>query len=209
MSSVVEICNRALANLNHGIRISDIDEDSNEADQCRLYYDASRRAALRAFPWNFAMAYEALAELSDDPVSSQWSVMYGYPSGCLAVRAILPQPAGSTPNKFEVALNATKTARVIMCDVADATARFTYDIEDPTLFDPQFEDALAWMLASQMANVLTGSVQMKQMAETQFRNVINSAWVSDGSEGVQEPVPEAEWVRARFDGGNDGFAEVS
>lgn len=200
MSSVVEICNRALANLSHSIRIADIDENSNEADLCRLYYDSSRKRTLRAFPWNFAMAHELLAELDDDPVNDRWSVMYGMPAGCLAVRAILPEPAGGPVNKFEVALNADKNAKVILCDVGDATCRFTADIEDPELFDPQFDDALSWHLASQMAIALTGSVQMKQMAETQFQNVINATMVSDSSEGQPDDVPEAEWIRARFDG---------
>lgn len=197
MASIVQICNMALGYLNHGIRIDDIDEDSNEADQCRLYYETSRDAVLRGFAWNFAMRYETLAELDDDPISPQWAVMYGYPSDCLAVRAILPEAVAGVSNKYEIA-NLSGTTRVIMCNVGDATCRYTMKVTDPTLFDAEFVRALAWHLASELSVILTGSVQTKQMAETQYRNVINAAWVSDGSEGLPDAAPDAEWIRAAY-----------
>jgi len=203
MPSQVSICNMALGYLNHAIRIAAIDENSNEADQCSLYYEPALRATLRAFPWNFAMRYATLANLGT-PISPSWTVMYAVPSDAVALRPIMPEIPGTPANKYEVAFNGT--AKVIMCNVDDATARYTAFVDDPNIYDAQFVTAFAWQLASEMALVLTGSVQMKQMAETQFRNVINSAWVSDGSEGIPDEPIEAEWIRARYDGGREDLA---
>ncbi len=197
MTSAVQICNMALGYLHHGIRIAALDEGSNEADQCSLYYDPALRHALRAAPWSFARRYEQLADLGASP-SPAWLKAYAYPADALLVRAILPVVRGTPPNRFEVASTAA-AGRVILCDVEPATAEFTAYVSDPTRFDPSFVSAFAWHLASEMAIVLTGSAPLKQLADAQFARAVNSAMVSNGAEGVQPPAIEAEWIRARFD----------
>lgn len=200
MASKVSICNMALGYLNHGIRIAALDEGSNEADQCSLFYEPALRSVLRAAPWSFAMRYETLADLGT-PVSPNWTVMYAYPSDAVAIRAILPRVRGTAPNKFEVAYSASLASRVVMCDVGDATAAYTAFVDDPTLYDPQFVTAFAWQLAAEMALVLTGSLQLKSNADTQFNRAVNLAMVSNGSEAVGPDQIDADWVRARYDSG--------
>lgn len=200
MTSAVQICNMALGYLNHGVRIAALDEGSNEADQCSLYYDAARRTALRAAPWAFASRYATLADLGA-PASPQWLRMYAYPVDAVMVRRILPAIPGTPPNRWEVASIASG-ARVIMCDVEDAIAHYTADVTSPPLFDPSFLSAFAWQLASEIAVVLTGSPQMKQLADQQFMRAVNAAMVSNGSENPSPPAIEAEWIRARSDAAN-------
>lgn len=200
MASKVSICNMALGYLNHAIRIAAIDEGSNEADQCALYYEPALRTALRAAPWAFAMRYETLADLGT-PVSPNWTVMFAYPSDAVAIRAILPVVRGTPPNRWEVALAPALGTKVVMCDVGDATAAYTAFVDDPTLYDAGFVSAFAWALAAEMAIVLTGSLQLKSLAEQQFKQAVNAAFVSNGSEGIGPQAVEAEWVRGRYDSG--------
>lgn len=195
MTSAVQISNMALGYLNHGVRIAALDEGSNEADQCALYYDAARRTALRSAPWSFASRYATLADLGA-PASPLWLRMYAYPADAVMVRGILPSVRGTPPNRWEVASIASG-ARVIMCDVEDAICHYTADVTSPPLFDPSFLSAFAWQLASEVAIVLTGSAQLKQLADQQFARVVNAAMVSNGSENPSPPAIEAEWIRAR------------
>jgi hypothetical protein len=197
MPSKVSICNMALGYLQHGIRIAALDEGSNEADQCSLYYEPALRSALRAGPWSFATQYATLANLGA-PAAPGWTLMYAYPADAVAIRAILPVIRGTPPHRFRVARSAV-LGRVILCDVGDAVAEYTAYVDDPNAYDPQFVTALAWQLASEMAPVLTGSPQAKAAADQQLARAINAAFVSNGSEGVGEPAVEAEWVRARFE----------
>ena len=197
MASQIQICNMALGYLNHGIRIAAIDEGSNEADQCSLYYEQALRSALRAAPWAFAKRYASLASLSS-PVSTEWAFMYAYPSDGEAIRAILPRVLGFPPNKWEIA-STTANQKVILCNVPDAVACYTARIDDPTLLDAQFTSAFAWKLAAEIALVLTGNPGLKQMADGHFAREVNIAMVSNGSEEVGPVAPEAEWIRARED----------
>lgn len=197
MASQIEICNMALGYLNHGMRIAAIDEGSNEADQCSLYYQQALRSALRAAPWAFAKRYASLASLST-PVSTEWAFMYAYPIDAEMIRFLTPRVVGFSPNKWEIA-STTAGQKVILCNVPDAVACYTARIEDPTLFDAQFTAAFAWKLASEIAMVLTGNPGMKQMADGQFAREANLAMVSNGSEEVAPDAPEASWIRARED----------
>lgn len=203
MTSAVQICNMALGYIHHGIRIAALDEASNEADQCSLYYEPALRAALRAAPWSFASRYATLADLGA-PASPQWLKMYAYPADAITIRAILPVVRGTPPNRWEIASTAA-AGRVILCDVDPATAHYTAFVDDPTRFDPAFVTAFAWMLASELAIVLTGTVALKQLADQQFARAVNSAMVSNGSENPSPPQLEAEWVRAR---GDSAYPEV-
>ena len=52
-SSQLDVCNLALSRLGQG-EIASLDEQSTEAQACRRFWDADRRATLRDYPWNFA-----------------------------------------------------------------------------------------------------------------------------------------------------------
>lgn len=197
MASQVQIFNLALANIGSKAQVDAPDEASNEAYYCNLFWDDARKASLREHKWNFASKYESLADLGT-PVTTKWDYMYAFPSGALAIREILPRITGQPQNEYEVALNAAGSAKVILCDIDDAEVAYTSDVTEPELFDPQFVEALSWKLGSLLALPITGSVQIKQAAETMFRNVLNSALTSDGSEGQAEEAPEASWIRARL-----------
>jgi hypothetical protein len=57
MVDVTSICNQALAAIGTRTSISSIAEESNEARQCLLQYEPTKRHLLRAAHWGFARAY--------------------------------------------------------------------------------------------------------------------------------------------------------
>ena len=63
MLNVTDVCNMALAHIAKG-RISNIDEQSELARQCKLFYEPTRKELLRSYTWGFAKRVSKLAELS-------------------------------------------------------------------------------------------------------------------------------------------------
>ena len=64
MASDVEICNRALAQL-HVSGINSLDENSAQAQRCKLLYTHVRDGLLEDFDWQFNHQIKALALLTD------------------------------------------------------------------------------------------------------------------------------------------------
>lgn len=113
-----DICNRALGSIGTKSTIGSMEEDSNEAVQCRLYYDTTRTSLLRAAHWNFARETGYLTLLKAMPGTPEnpgpgserwtpdypappWLYSYLYPEGCQAVRyiqqALYSQGVAGTP----------------------------------------------------------------------------------------------------------------
>lgn len=123
MADVTSICNQALAAVGTRTSITSIGEQSNEARQCLLQYDPTRRHLLRSAHWGFARAYVAPALLlarygtPENPGPGKpdyrwdaqqeppppWLYAYYVPSDSLAVRYIVPASAteiSTTPPIF-------------------------------------------------------------------------------------------------------------
>jgi len=114
MTSVVEICNQALAAIGTRSTIASLTEDSAEAIACAQQFADTRNKLLRAAPWNFATRWAALGLLkalpgmpeSDITTTSAvwlttyppppWAYSYAYPSNCLMVRSVHAQPNNAT-----------------------------------------------------------------------------------------------------------------
>lgn len=196
--SKVDICNMALSNVGTQSTIEDIDEESAEAAQCRVWYDRARRQALEAYPWSFAKTRLVLAEDAEDPPEGLWGFRYQYPADCIAAREI-ENPAGPTADAvpFTVEMTSDKSRRSILCNLEDATLIYTYDNDTPSTFSEHFVETLAYLLGSKIATSLTGNRQIKVDLFNAYRGMIAVAPAQNANEGVEPPPREAEWVRGR------------
>jgi len=97
--SVINICNRALSQIAETQSIQSIsppDANSIAATQCALWYDTMRQRLLRAAPWGFARTQLTMTQIGDlypdgtSPFPFLWA--YAYPSDCIKMRYVLPQP---------------------------------------------------------------------------------------------------------------------
>lgn len=108
MTSITDIANRSLSAMGTRSQIASLDEDSNEARECKLLLEPLRDELLRLAPWSCAFNYINLDLISSAPGTPEnptdgldvwnktippppWSYEYGYPPDCLRACFIVPQ----------------------------------------------------------------------------------------------------------------------
>ena len=193
-----DICNMALSYLAR-TRIKSLEENAEEAKQCQMFYEPSRRLLLRSYSWGFANRLVRLAVL--DTELPGFSYVYKYPAGCLAVRLIYDTSSArrriKEKHSFEVMMT-EGAVTVIATDVKDAWAEYTADVTDTAQFSPEFSEALAHYLASQMAMQLTGNANMKMTEYQLFQAILLRAKVETASERHRELEWDTPYSQARF-----------
>jgi hypothetical protein len=126
MASLVEIYNRALAEIGTRTSVASLTENSTEVKQANIAWPGVRDQLLRAANWNFARKTATMALLKaapgtpenpDIPANSVWSNIYpappwmyeyAYPSDCLRMQKLIPQwesNTGIVPPIFPVSLS--------------------------------------------------------------------------------------------------------
>lgn len=176
----IEICNIALGRI--GVEnISRLDEESEAARTCRQYYDFARQNLLRQFPWTFAVRKVQLALLTTTPEDYKYA--YRYPAECLAVRTMYHSGCCDRIPKLNMyKIGSDEEGRVIYTNIEKAVMEYTADIEDASLFDAQFIDALAWKLAAEIAFKLTGRMDIAQNAQQAYLAFASQAQTEDANE---------------------------
>jgi len=214
MSSVIEICNRAITEIG-GYPIQALTEQTKEAQTCSLLYAPARDEVLRAHPWNFATRRVTLALLSE--TYTGWTYAYQYPTDCLLVReiydatSVTPGNYGLTEQaifentravsykpEFEVAADSTLTSKVILTEKENAVLIYTARVTDTNMFDPLFTRALALRLAADLVTPMKGDPQMKQRLEEQSYRAIMQAEADNANECQKDPDNASTFVSARF-----------
>jgi hypothetical protein len=195
MATKVQICNMALTHL--GVKnITALTDTTEQARKCDQLFDPMRDEVLRAHEWHFATKVEALA-LIEDEESPGWEYVYTYPARCLYLRGLLTEDGEpASPERFEEVL-ATGNVRGLACDLEDAWARYTYQVQDPALFDPVFTAALAYKLAAETAVALTGKPDLKQLMEQAYLRKLEEAKRSNRSEVGQQQKTTSSFEDAR------------
>lgn len=169
---------------------------------------------------------DQLGLLSDDPPASiyPWFVKYGWPSDCLKFRYLIPPPTppaaegGITPPtvgtvyplpwigpnrqfRFLVSHDPDPAmgdpSKVILSNIQEAYGVYTYDCEDTTLFDVQFEDALIAALAYELIIPLSGNVAMKADFYRLAKEAVDAARATDGNEAIPSTDHTVDWIASR------------
>lgn len=201
MATDVSICNMALARIGVSTFISSLNEASNEARVCALFYEEARDRVLRNFPWSFAKKRVTLADAGTAP--AEWGFKYGYPSDCLKARYIVPvglrNPRNDQRVPFEVANESGQ--RVIYTNQDAAELVYTYRVTDPTLFDALFSSALAYLLGSEIAMPLSVKADVAQAALKAYNSEVQVAAAHSLDEQQEGPEPVSELITVR-----DGYS---
>lgn len=201
-ATVVQICNLALSNLGISTLLSSLDEDSNEARVCNIWYEMTRDAVLQDFEWNFAKRRVSLAELSE-AAATEWDYVYAYPSDCIQTRMLtLPgirHPRNDQRVQFEVAYNGSQ--RVIYTDQIQAELIYTSRVTDAAIFPPLFVVSLSWALAAAIAPSLVGQIAGQSVAASMrqvYQQMLMQAAAAAMREGQEGPEPEPELLTVRY-----------
>ena len=195
MASETQIAKLALQHIGDRYDITDLSEESVEAEQVNLIFDDTRDWLLRQFPWNFATSYATPAALTGT-VPNNFDYMYTYMTDAVRVLRVVDPLGLDTKIPFEVARNSSDI-KVILTDQSDAEFRYTKRINDTSQFDPEFTMGLSYALAAKLAMPLTGDRAIMSDMATLARSVINSAWATDANEGKTDEAPDADWIKAR------------
>lgn len=195
MADIMTIWNMALGWL--GARtIASQDENTQEAVQCRLFWDSARRQTLRDYPWNFAQRRAWLAEI---PVPEGWELQYRHayalPQDCVKAARVLEE--GRRETRFVLGYDPAQGRGVLLSSAVSALLCYTADMPDISLGDDNFAHVLARRLAALAAVPLLKNNQSKvQELEQLYRAAIPNAVEADAGEGREEEKPDA-WIAAR------------
>lgn len=163
--NITDVCNMALAHIAKG-KIASIDEQTEMARQCKLFYDSTKKQLLRSYTWGFAKRVSKLAELTVE--SPYWKKVYAYPEKCVAVRKIFDAETGTEIRAGEQEQEdwdlymASDNVLGIGCNIPRAWLEYTYDVDDVELFSSDFLEAFTHMLAFNICVQLTGNSGLQQ-----------------------------------------------
>lgn len=196
--TITDICNLALSYLSKG-KITSMEDNTEEAAQCKIHYDHDRRLLLRQYPWGFAKRTAKLALLAAKEPG--WEYAYAYPAGCLAVRYVFDEEGAYAKEddvrQFETAMM-TGNQKVLLTDVELAYCEYTYNVKDVDIFPDEFIEALAHYLACNMAMVLTGSASIQQTQFQLYQDSIETAKIYSAQERRKKTVFPENYAQARF-----------
>lgn len=193
-----DICNMALSFISRQ-RIDSLNDNSEEAKHCKIYYDHTRKRLLKMYNWGFARRVGQLA-LRIDTIPG-WDFTYGYPQQCLSVQFVFDDVHADSRqmNRQEwQVVTISGNDKVIATNVVDAWAEYIEDVVNAENFSDEFTEALARMLAANLSLPLTGSTELfninMQLAQSSIQLAMN--------ENVKELEQKTRWPKkyeqARF-----------
>lgn len=189
MQSAVEICNVALSSYLGARSITAMEQQTPEAEACRLHYDRVRRSLLERADWTFATRRAALARLADNDRET-WTYRYARPADMLKLRWVnagalvgTGYSVGRTPDAIrEISGDAIYT------HMPGAVIEYTADVTDTTLFPSSFGDAFAASLAAAIAMAITRDGAKMQAAQENATMLLEQAIVNDANQRPNIPV---------------------
>lgn len=199
-TSVVQVCNQALAHLGTTKQIASLVEQSKEARACNLMYEKVRDSLLRRHWWSFNNAWTTVGALTN--THPWWQYAYQYPSDCLGVRYVAN--AAHNPLMWKKAdriphqVGYDSGARVILTNEENAVIVYSARVVDPNVWDVGFADALGWSLAVAMAMPLSGRAQVQNAVIQGWNVTLSSALAADGNEDHTSLEHEPDWLTARL-----------
>lgn len=157
-TSKVDICNLTMDHLGGGIIVNIDTPETEQEIKCARWYDATRRALLRAHPWVFARARFQASRDVTTPLFG-YADAYNLPNKLLRLNfigddALRDFKRGYAFEGRQLLLNNSGAASI--------NIGFTDDVEDVTKFDPLFVDLFAVEIAWRPAFAFTLKPSLKK-----------------------------------------------
>ncbi len=192
-TSKVDVCNLSMDHIGGGI-ITDIDTPETEQEiKCARWYDATRRALLRAHPWKFAAARAVLSRNTTAPAHS-WADAYNIPTKLVRLHFIGDDSVLDLKMKFAI------EGRQILMDNSGATSiniGYTTDEEDVTKFDALFLDLLAVEIAWRLAFGFTLKPSLKKELRETRKELQVEARAVNSQERPPRRIQRSKFIEAR------------
>lgn len=204
MVDQVSVSNLALAKVGEPYRIIDPSEDTHPARTILPLFDPARLVVLRKAKYNFSMRRAELA--AQAPTDPNYLLPYPFanrfptPNDLIRLVEVIDPAEARECYKFE--------SHAILADSAGPL--FVRYVRDAPIgdFDDLAAEALAALIAFQIADVMTGDATRKANCWAEFiRRTKDSAGV-DAKEDPPEEAYDSSWVTARFGGAVGGPSNV-
>lgn len=187
--SDVSICNSALLKVG-AQQISSLLDNTRESNICQAQYPILRDEVMRAVPWRFALEQLTLSVPSGTAPSFGYTTAYDIPGNVLRVWQVDTNPW-------------TEIGNQILCDKPDGiNCLAIFQNTDPTAYDAQFAESVAWRLAMEIALALVQSVPLKQEMEKSYDKSLALARSSNAVIGTPERLIADFWSNSRKYGYN-------
>ena len=185
MPNETDICNIALSMLGAEPIINYESDATTRAKLCRSFWPSTRDATLRAYPWGFAIERKALSLDPTDPVFG-FEKKFGLPSVPWCLR-VLELDDGDIDWKVE--------GRFLVCDNSTVSIKYISRVENTTLYDSLFVQALATRMAALLSKPITGSVDTSLWQL--YASMVQEGQTIDGMEGTLPRWESNELINAR------------
>jgi hypothetical protein len=192
MSIEEEICTSAMVKLG-AEPISDLSDDTKEARLCRIQYPKIRDAILRSAPWSFAMKRVELAPIAEDLLFGDGN-KFQLPQDCVKFVKLYAGEGYVSNDRYTI------EGDHLISTLETIQGWYVTNEVEVEKYDPNFKEAVACALASDLCYAITQSNTLKQglMAESKF-------WIDEArSYNSQEVTPEDfvfdEFLNARRGG---------
>lgn len=181
------ICNMALSML--GIpTIARLDDGSKQAQQCALLFPVIRDRVLRDHTWGFASAGYDLQQLAEESFDPSFPLACSVPPDFIRVIRLA--------DYGEYRMNGRK----ILVKSFPARLLYVRRVEDSSLFDPTFAEAMQYLLASELAMSNTRDAQLSQYYRQMYGARLAIARSIDSQENIhvyQHPAKQSTFLAAR------------
>lgn len=182
LNSPGDIVNDSLRRIGFKLRVSNSLYDGSEASSLALdIYGQTRDDTMRDGDWQFAQREVAGTQLKAapnyfdtpwDPATAPpigWQYSYAYPSDCLRIKAVRPQPGFQpdmrpTMNLFDAVNDNSYTPprRVVVANIPNAVLVYVGRVTDPATWSVDYTEALCAALARRLAPSLA-NLQVEQV----------------------------------------------
>lgn len=200
-------------------------DTSIEKAQAQHVYDNARNKLLEEHPWTFArkvalltLGIDLAQNATTEPWAQEWSFAYDYPTDCARLRRFVGYKTPGYGYRYggygrwiwpwvdedwkyvvRVRTVAAVSARYVLTDVRenDANMSYTERVTDPARYPPHFREALAWLVARDLAMSLALSADRTSIAIGGYDKARWAAKAYDTNEDNPYPDPDGPFIRSR------------
>jgi hypothetical protein len=157
-----------------------------------VLYDDMKRMLLSMYPWRFAIGSKKLAK---DIELYNKRAKYCLPNDYLMLLRVL-----SKQNHLNIdsVVDYEIVENFVVCDDGNGISiEYVKNIDDERNFSPLFREALVAKIASEISMRVKNSLELKQIFETEFYNLIRQAEFNNEIIKDVENMPDNSWVLCR------------
>ena len=184
-----------------GNPIMTLDDESIEAELCKLSYAPTRDLVLEQKDWTFAASRDTLIPILPAP-EFEYSSRFQLPPNFLVVRQVSDDPTSMRKIDY------VKEQRTLLANYTKLYLKYTVRITNVNYFSPTFVYALAHKLAAVIAKPLTESASLKQEMETMSQFYIDSGGAIDGTQTKVGKADASKIRNARYRSSGGGGMNI-